>query len=143
MADFYATLQRRNGAVPWADFATALNSYVVAIAFRRGDGLRYGSTCTYARVMMGADGLGEGLSVEFGGREIISPFPGDPVLSLNAGFDHADHGQTGKARLVGVAAAGEQPIDLVANDVAALLELAMVGVGCPVRRIDHSGWRSV
>ena len=92
---------------------------------------------------MGADGRREGLGVERRRGEVISPLPRDRAVSLDAGFDHADHGQIGKARLVGIAAIREQPVDLVADDVATFLDAAVVAVGRLVLGLQHIGWRIV
>src|ERR1700687_5953759 len=64
---------------------------------------------------MGADGRREGLGVERRRGEVVSPLPRDRAVSLDAGFDHADHRQMGEARLIGIAAIREQPVDLVAD----------------------------
>jgi hypothetical protein len=52
----------------------------------------------------------EGLGVERRRGEVMSPLPRDRAVSLDAGFDHADHGQTGKARLIGIARGGTRRI---------------------------------
>jgi hypothetical protein len=68
---------------------------------------------------MGAHGQSENLGIEFGGREIISALASYAAVSLDAGLDHSDHGEMGKAGFVGVAARGEEPIDVVADGMAA------------------------
>jgi hypothetical protein len=49
----------------------------------------------------------------------------------------------GEARLIGIAAIREQPVDLVADDVATLLDAPMVAVGRIVLGLQHVGWRIV
>ena len=46
-----------------------------------------------------------------------------------------------ETRFVGVAAVGEQPVDLVTDDVAALLDAAVVAVGRGVNGLRHGSGR--
>ena len=43
----------------------------------------------------------------------------DFAAALGGCLDHADHGEMQKLRFVGLAAAGEQPIDVVADEMTA------------------------
>jgi hypothetical protein len=52
---------------------------------------------------MGADRGREALGIELGGGEVVAPLLREPSVSLDAGFDHADHSQMREARLIGVA----------------------------------------
>ena len=61
--------------------------------------------------------------------KVIASFLLDLAAALGVGLNHADHGQMREAGLVGVAAVGKQPIDFVADDMMALFDAAMVGVG--------------
>lgn len=69
---------------------------------------------------MGANGLRERLWIELGRREIIAPFSLGFAVALDLGFDEADHRNVRKARFVCVAAIREEPIDIVAQAVAAV-----------------------
>src|ERR1700730_4722195 len=89
---------------------------------------------------MGAGCRREGFGVEHCRREVISSLSRDRAISFDAGLDHADHGQMGEARLVGIAAIREQPIDLVADDMATLLDAAVVAVGRIVLGLQHIWW---
>ena len=90
---------------------------------------------------MGAHGQSENVRIELGGGEIISPLPRHRAAFFDPGPDHADHGQMGETRLVSIAARGEQPIDVVADEMAALLDAAVVGVGRLMNGFDGFSFR--
>ena len=46
----------------------------------------------------------------------------------------------GKAGFVGIAARGEQPVDIIADEMAALFDAAVIGVGCEVDGLDLGGF---
>ena len=84
---------------------------------------------------VGADRGGEALGVEFRRREIISPLAREDAVSFDSAFGHADHRKMRETRFVGIATVREQPVDLVTDDVPALLEAAMIAV----RRLMRNG----
>ncbi|SEF03348.1 hypothetical protein SAMN05519104_7960 [Rhizobiales bacterium GAS188] len=92
---------------------------------------------------MGADRGRERFGIELRRSQIISPLSRDRSVSLDASFEHADHGEVGEARLVGVTAIREQPVDLVADDKATLLDAVVIAVGGLVLGLQHIGWRSI
>ena len=65
----------------------------------------------------------------------------DAAVAFDAAFDHGDHGEVGEGRLVGIAAVGEQPVDIVADQMAALFDAAMVGIDSDVGRRGDAGRR--
>src|SRR6516164_3625334 len=71
--------------------------------------------------------------------EIIAALAGFGAVSLDAGFDHRDHRQMGKARLAGISTVGDEPVDMVADEMAALFDPAMVGVGRLMKGFDALG----
>ena len=75
-----------------------------------------------------ADGLGEGLGVEFCRGYVVASFRLNLATALGGGLDHADHGQSGEFAFVGKAAVGEEPIDLMADAMVALLQTAVIGI---------------
>src|SRR3546814_9170491 len=77
---------------------------------------------------MGAPGMGEGLGIEPGGGEIIAAFALDLAAAFDAGLDHGDGGEAGEARFAGIAAVREEPVDGMADGVAAAFEAAMIVV---------------
>src|SRR3546814_14322681 len=77
---------------------------------------------------MGAPGMGEGLGIEPGGGEIIAAFALDLAAAFDAGLDHGDGGEAGEARFAGIAAVREEPVDGMADGVAAAFEADMIVV---------------
>lgn len=64
-----------------------------------------------------------------GALRAAASFVLDFTAPLRIGLNHADHGEVGEARLSGVAPVGEQPIDIVTDDMMALFDAAVIGVG--------------
>src|SRR3954454_15080803 len=85
--------------------------------------------CSRFSMPQGPYRAGEARRVERGGGEVVAPFPLDLAAALGLALDHAEHGQTGKGALAGVAPAGEQPGHVVADGVAADLDPSVVAVG--------------
>ena len=77
---------------------------------------------------VGAHRRRESLGVETSGGEVVAPFVGKRAVALTVAFDHGDHGQVREARLVGIAAIREQPVDFMADDMAALLDPAVLAI---------------
>ena len=90
---------------------------------------------------MGADCGGEGLGIEFDGREVIAPFRAFAALPFDMVFDHGDHREMGKMGFIRIATVGKQPLCVVTDAVAAFFDAAMIGVGCRVRRQGDIGGR--
>jgi hypothetical protein len=59
-------------------------------------------------------------------------------VSFDAAFDHADQSPDRETRFVGVAAVREEPVDLVADNMAALVDAAMVAVGGVAAGLGHA-----
>ncbi len=89
-------------------------------------------------VPVGAHGAGEGLGVEPGRGEVVAFLAFDLAVALDLGLDPGDHGEVGEAGFVGVAAVGEEPVDVVADGVASKLDAAMVAVG-GLEAIERTG----
>ena len=90
---------------------------------------------------MGAHGQGENLGIKLGGAEIVTPLASEGSVSFDPAFDHGDHSQMGKAGLVRVTARGEEPVDIIADKMAALFDAAVIGIGRDVDRFDLCGFR--
>ena len=71
---------------------------------------------------MASHGCCEGLGIELCRGKVEAPFLLNTTAAIGPGLDHGNHGQLGKAGLVGVAPIREQPIDIVADKVAPLFE---------------------
>jgi hypothetical protein len=78
---------------------------------------------------MGSDGGGEKLCIELDGREVVALLALDFSGALGGGLDHGDHGQAREQALLGKVPLRNQPVDLVADDMVALFEAAVVGIG--------------
>ena len=83
----------------------------------------------------------EGLGVEPGGAEIVAGLAFDGAVAFDLGFDAADHGEVGEHRLARITPIRGDPIDHVADGVAAGFEASAavfigfsVHVEGPVRR---------
>ncbi len=92
---------------------------------------------------VGSYGMREGLGFELCRRKIVAPLALASASALDAGLDHADHGQMGKARFISEAPIREQPSDVVADQMAALFDPAMISVSGDVDLFDHLRWRIV
>ena len=92
---------------------------------------------------VGADGRRKGFGIERYRGEVVSPFSRDRIISLDARFDHANHGQMGEARFVGIAAIREQPAYVMADDMVTLLDPAVIAVGRVMLGLQHIGGRII
>lgn len=63
------------------------------------------------------------------GGEVVARGAGGPAVQDALGFDAGQRGEAGQARLVRMAAVGEEPAGVVAYPVAAGLDPAVIGVG--------------
>ena len=73
---------------------------------------------------VGSFGMREGLGFELCRREIVAPLALASASALDAGLEHADHGQKGKARFISEAQIREQPSDVMADQMAGALPSA-------------------
>jgi hypothetical protein len=89
---------------------------------------------------VGSFGMREGLGFELCRREIAAPLALASASALDAGLEHADHGQNGKARFISEASIREQPSDVVADQMAALFQAPVPDrrPGWPGKRNDAS-----
>jgi hypothetical protein len=78
---------------------------------------------------VGAHRVGELGGGELGRGEVVALGFGRLAVAIDLAFDHGDHGEAGKARLAGEAAAAGEPVDAVADAVAADLDAAVAAVG--------------
>ena len=78
---------------------------------------------------MGSDGGGEKLCVELDGGDVVPFLPLDFSGALGGGLDHGDHGHAREQALLGKVPLRNEPVDLVADDMVALFEAAVVGIG--------------
>ena len=81
-------------------------------------------------------GTGEGGRIELGRAQVVAPLGGGVGPAFDDALDHADHGKAREAWLVGIAAVGEQPSDIVADRMPALLDATVVTVRRRVPRGD-------
>jgi len=77
---------------------------------------------------VGSGGEGELLGGEAGGREIVPAGGSRPSVSLHFSLDHADGGESRKARFVGKASAGRERSDVVGDAAASGLDAPVVAV---------------
>src|SRR3954453_16700704 len=77
---------------------------------------------------MSAHDASEAVDVEPGRAEIVALLPLDRAVSLGLTRHHADGGQSGEAELARIAAGGEQPVDIMADCMAAGLDPAVFAV---------------
>src|SRR3546814_16484908 len=74
---------------------------------------------------MGADCGGEGLGIEFEGREVIAPFRAFAALPFEMVFVHGDNGELGTMGFIRLAMVGQQPLCVATAAAAAFLETAV------------------
>jgi len=78
---------------------------------------------------MASHGVGEQFGVKRHGGQVVAPFEAGAAVALDLGLDHGNGGQPGEPRLAGEPPCGGEPVDLVADHVAADLDAAMVAIG--------------
>ena len=78
---------------------------------------------------MASHGVGEQFGVKRHGGQVVASFEAGAAVALDLGLDHGDGAQPGEPRLTREPPCGGEPIDLVADHVAADLDAAMVAVG--------------
>ena len=77
---------------------------------------------------MDARRVSELCCAECGRREIVAPNGAGVAVALGGGLNHGEHGDAEQCWLVEIATIGEQPAHVVADEVPARLQPAMIGV---------------
>ncbi len=77
---------------------------------------------------MAAHGAGEACSAKWHGGDIVAADGAGFAIAHDLGFDHAQGGEAWQAGLVRVAPIGKQPVHVMADQVPAGLDAAMIGI---------------